>query len=446
MITPLNSRENLDAFQKGPPMITPRRINRLSLVLSFTVALSLHAWGQQPDGTRRYEDPSGLFKITIPEDWEVVRTENAATGITTRFHSPDEASLLSIVGGLVPLPGKLPPGVKEDDLIVEISQLYFDGFSRALADKTTFEDLKVGPRKKEEFQGHPCLRQDFSYRRKASPTPRESSAFFFHAGDIELFIVVSGTVDGVKKSLFFMDTLTVGNVKASDLGPFKPDEAQVLKDAMGKPDEVRKAIARLEAKWKAAPTNLKVMNDLHTNYANMIYHYTEGELKGDKDAEAMSSEYLEKDRLLCMSIATESLRTMKIPDHVTKPDPTDATLGLGAKDRIKTFEVLAGYEKLTKRKTVFLPVFRNVANSFARDAVNWMEKADLGTRLDRERSARLLGVALGLFAVMEKHFQGARANADRAKAAPEETDFTEAERRLRDQIQKTLEKLAPKDK
>jgi len=80
-------------------MITPRRITRLSLVLSFTVALSPHVWGQQPDGTRRYEDPSGLFNITIPEGWEVIGTENAATGITTRFRSPDEASLLSIVGG-----------------------------------------------------------------------------------------------------------------------------------------------------------------------------------------------------------------------------------------------------------------------------------------------------------------------------------------------------------
>ena len=428
-------------------MITPRRINRLSLVLSFTVALSLHAWGQQPDGTRRYEDPSGLFNITIPEGWEVIRTENAATGITTRFHSPDEASLLSIVGGLVPLPGKLPPGVKEDDLIVEISQLYFDGFSRALADKTTFEDLKVGPRKKEEFQGHPCLRQDFSYRRKASPTPRESSAFFFHAGDIELFIVVSGTVDGVKKSRFFMKTLTVGNVKApSDLGPFKLDEAPVLKDAMGKPDEVRKAIARLEAKWKAAPTNLKVMNDLHTNYANMIYHYTEGELKGDKDAEAISSEYLEKDRPLCISIATESLRTMKIPDHVTKPDPTDSTLGLGVKDRIKTFEVLAGYREAHGAEDRFpagLPECREQFRPRCR-------RLDGESRPRDAARSRAFGAAVGgrvgLFAVMEKHFQGARANADRAKAAPEETDFTEAERRLRDQIQKTLEKLAPKDK
>ena len=39
---------------------------------------------------------------------------------------------------------------------------------------------------------------------------------------------------------------------------------------MGKPDEVRKAIAGLEAKWKAAPTDLKVMKDLNEAYVKMI--------------------------------------------------------------------------------------------------------------------------------------------------------------------------------
>ena len=287
----------------------------LFFMFPFAIVLTLapRAWGQQPGGTRQYEDPSGLFKITIPEDWKVQRIEES-----TQFGSPDETSLLMIIAVPVgpPADAKLSP----DEAIAVVSPPFFSGSRKALEDKDRYEGLKVDPMKKEEFQGHPCLRQDFRYRRKASPSPRESSAFFFFAGDITMFITVAGAIDGVKTARSCMKTLTVGNAKAPpNSGPFM-DMDSLMRGAMGRPDEVRKAIAGLEAKWKAVPTDLKVMKDLHEAYVKMMLHYTEGELKGEKDANAISLEYLEKIRPLRVSIATESLRTMKIPVHVTKPD------------------------------------------------------------------------------------------------------------------------------
>ena len=195
-------------------MKTLRRMTILSFMCPFAIVLTLAPRRGASSRTGRADTRTHRASSRSPSP-KTGRSSESRSG--TQFRSPDETSLLMIVA--VPAGPPADMKVPTDDLLAEAGSPFFDGYSKALADEDRYEDLKVGPRKKGEFQGHPCLRQDFSYRRKASPTPRESSAFFFVAGNITLFIAAEGTIDGVKTSRSYMKTLTVGNAKAPPTRP-----------------------------------------------------------------------------------------------------------------------------------------------------------------------------------------------------------------------------------
>ena len=93
---------------------------------------------------------------------------------------------------------------------------------------------------------------------------------------------------------------------------------------------------------------------------------------------------------------------------------------------------------------ITLPNFRQYTNAYIYDVVEWIYKTDLRTPKGRERSVRLLSIGLGLYSIMDKHFQRARAQG--VKAAPENLDFTDREREVRELMQKASEKLSPKIK
>ena len=196
------THKQLNAFSKGRTMKPLRWMAILFFMFPSAIVLAPapDASGQQPGTMRQYEDPSGLFKITIPAEWKVERVEEA-----THFLSPDETSILTIIA--IPVGPSANTKLSPDDLLKEMSAPFFSGWRNALADQEKYEGLKVHPTKKAEFQGFHCLRQDFNYRRKTSPLPREASAFFFVTENITMFITASGTIDGAKISRSHMDTL-----------------------------------------------------------------------------------------------------------------------------------------------------------------------------------------------------------------------------------------------
>jgi len=192
---------------------------------------------------------------------------------------------------------------------------------------------------------------------------------------------------------------------------------------------------------------MKLLNALKAAYSRMMYHYSAGDLKAERDAEQRTDEYLDKLRLIRMRIGTETLRELMIPKRVTKADPNEELKSGTDQPRDKNYTIWLGYEQIVEKSRLARPslsFFRRRANEFACDTADWIKDADLRTKLDRERSARLLKIAVDYYKVIDNYFQQERAKG--VTAPPEELGFTDLERQLREQLRKTLDQLAPEGK
>ena len=375
------------------------------LILAAVTLVPVATHGQSADDMRLYSDPSGEFKVKVPRSWQFnFITDNPQGGILTTFKAPDETGFLSFL-----VVGPLSQTKDTENILVDLGRPYFEWYrDRFLGDEDKFENLKPPSEiKKERLGDRLCLRQDYSYRRRNSVTPREASAFAFFTENSFMFVTTAGTAEGVKVARASFRTFAPGPAKpaADPKLPVLDSEKRVF----GTAEMARREVAELERRVAGTPRDVSLLNDLKLAYAKMIYHYSSGDLKRTEKAEERANEFLEKSRQTGLRIAAETLRSLKVPNRVTTPDPDEGAKGNPDRLHDQSFQGLIGYQKsyeeLKSQETIVLQTVRQITNMFAYNAVEWIQKTDLGTPTGRERSARLLSTALGLYSVIDRHFQ-----------------------------------------
>jgi hypothetical protein len=414
---------------------TPGRF-LLVLILAALAPQATTTADQSANETTKYEDPSGEFEIRLPKDWHTERNEVEGT-IVARLTAPEETGVITLIAN------RFFPEWNRDDLLIDFSSPFYEGWRSSLRDPKRYEDPKIGRMKKEKLLGRDCLRQDYSFRRRSNPTPREASAICFFTKNSLMFVTISGTVEGVKAARASFDTYRPGSARPVDGLKMPPGWLEQFKrDVFKDPQRALALIAELESSVAKSPRNLNLLDGLHSGYVMMIYHYKDGDLKADKDADARACEYLAKSQSVGTRIAIETLRTLSISAHPRKPDPNEELKKSSDRIRDRNFETFLNYRKILDNTVLsqsYLETHRAYALDYARTITGWIRQADLDTRLDRERSAKLLKIAVDYFALMDRFFRERRAAG--VKAPPEAVGFTEEEREIREQLQKVLDKL-----